>query len=124
MKRMKKITLLLICLLLWANSTEARIYIPIDQPADQKLPIAITPLVRLEGGKKLAKKISDIIQNDLETSAYFTFIAPEAFLEAPDSTAITTEEIHFPEWTALEAKALIKGSIQEKNDGIIVELRL
>ncbi|MDO8494481.1 MAG: Tol-Pal system beta propeller repeat protein TolB [Deltaproteobacteria bacterium] len=124
MKRMKKITLLLICLLFWANSTEARIYIPIDQPADQKLPIAITPLVRLGGGKKLAGKIPEIIQNDLETSSYFTFIAPDAFLEPSDSTAITTEEINFPQWTAIEAKALIKGSVQEGDEGVVVELRL
>lgn len=125
---MKKI---LFCLLLVAAGLlvarlEARIYVPIDQPSDKKLPIAITHLIELEGkgDKKLQREIAGVIQNDLENSAYFQFIPPAAFLEAKGDTAITAEAINFDLWTAIEAQALIKGGLSRRGDRVIVQLRL
>lgn len=106
-------------------SLSARIYVPIDQPADKKLPIAITPFVKLSGGTgKLAKEAEAVIQNDLEISAYFQFIPPAAFLEPLGSVAITAEAINFEHWTAVEAQALIKGSIRQEGGMATLELRL
>ena len=107
------------------KNVEARIYIPIDQPSDKKLPIAITELVGLDGGAgKLEKEIPDVNQNDLEISAYFQFIPPAAFLEPSSSTALTAETINFDQWTAIEAQAVIKGGITKKGDQITVQLKL
>ena len=111
-------------LLLVSGPLHARIYIPIDQPSDKKLPIAITQLVKLDGGGKYAKEISNIIQHDLEISSYFEFISPEAFLEPKNSEAITVETINFDQWTAIEAQALIKGSVKKEAGQLLVELRL
>lgn len=115
---------ILICLLLIGCVAEARIYIPIDQPADRQLPIAMTDLVNLGGGAKFAREIPSIIQNDLEISAYFIFISPDAFLEPRGNTELTTEAINFDLWTAIDARALIKGSISSQDDQLIVDLRL
>ena len=102
----------------------ARIYIPIDQPADKKLPIAITKLVNLDGGGKQAKLIPEIIQKDLEVSSYFQFIPEEAFLEPKGSKTLSGAEINFDLWTAIEAQALIKGSIAKGEKQLVVELKL
>ena len=111
--------------LLWSFSAEARIYVPIDQPSDKKMPIAITPLMRGEGGSKgVAKEIPEIIQNDLTLSGYFEFIPPDAFLEPAGSSAVTTETIPFDLWTAIEAQALIKGTVSESGGFLKIQLRL
>lgn len=119
--------ILLFNFLLWlviSLRIHARIYIPIDQPSDKKLPIAITQLVNLGGAGGASKEIPAIIQNDLEISSYFQFIPPEAFLESKGSKAITAEAINFDLWTAIEAQALIKGSVEKKGSQLTVELRL
>lgn len=125
---MKKILLFLLLVIghwsLVPGSLFARIYIPIDQPSDKKLPIAIVRLVNSGGAGRYAKEIPAIIQNDLEISSYFQFIPPEAFLEPKDSKAITAPEINFDLWTAIEAQALIKGSVSQKGGKLVVELRL
>lgn len=106
-------------------AANARLYVPIDQPSDKPMPIAITDLVQASGGAgKFAKEIPAVIQNDLEISAYFQFIPPSAFLESKESTAITAETIDFSKWTAVEAQALIKGSVWRDGDFVVVELRL
>lgn len=119
---MKKI--LFLFSLLSSLPLHARIYIPIDQPSDKKLPIAITKLVNTGGAGRQSKLVSEIIQKDLETSAYFQFIPEEAFLEPKNNTAITPEAINFDLWTAIEAQALIKGSVEKVGGQLIVELRL
>lgn len=121
---MKKIILSFLCCLI-SLSAFARIYIPVDQPSDKKLPIAITRLVPLDGGAgSLEKEIPNIIQKDLENSAYFQFIPSHAFLEEAGNTNIAQETINFDLWTAIEAQALIKGGISKKGDSVKVELRL
>ncbi|MDO8526460.1 MAG: Tol-Pal system beta propeller repeat protein TolB [Deltaproteobacteria bacterium] len=122
---MKKITLFFVLFFSIAGSAHARIYVPIDQPSDKKLPIAITNLVGLDGGAgKFEKDIPEVIQKDLENSAYFQFIPPGAFLEDGESRAITLETIPFDLWSAIEAQGLIKGGISRKGDKLTVELRL
>ncbi|MBI5298695.1 MAG: Tol-Pal system beta propeller repeat protein TolB [Deltaproteobacteria bacterium] len=109
-----------------STTVQARIYVPIDQPSDKKLPIAITDLIKIsgKGDKKLQREISGVIQHDLEISSYFQFIPPAAFLESKDSTAITAETINFDLWTAIEAQALIKGGVEKRGGSVTVQLKL
>ncbi len=112
-------------ILFFSLNVEARIYVPIDQPSDKKLPIAITELVPLDGGAgRYEKEIPEIIQHDLEISAYFQFISPEAFLEPKNANTLTTETIHFDLWSAIEAQGLIKGGIKKEGDRLTVQLKL
>lgn len=113
-----------IFLLFVGVSSHARIYVPIDQPADKKLPIAITDVVSLGGAGKSAEEITNVIKNDLEISAYFQIIPPGAFLEPKGSSALTAETINFDHWTAIEAQALVKGSIRKEGNSVVAELRL
>lgn len=121
---MKKILFPFLLFLFGVQALQARIYVPIDQPADKKLPIAITRLLDYGGAGKEAKIIREVLLNDLKISAYFDFIPEGAFIETVDSKAITAETIHFDQWRAIEAQALVKGSIRQNNKQITVELRL
>lgn len=117
--------LLLFLFLFGLKTAQARIYVPIDQPADKKLPIAIVEPIDLGGGSgKYAREIGAIIQNDLEISAYFQFIPPAAFLEPVGTKTLTAKEINFELWTAIEAQALIKGGVRKEGSQLIAELRL
>lgn len=121
---MKKLFLFLFLFVTFQNA-QARIYVPIDQPADKKLPLAIVEPVVLNGGAaKFAKEIYDVIKNDLEISAYFQIIPTDAYLEVKTSETLTEQTINFDLWTAIEAQALIKGSVYKSGDRILAELRL
>lgn len=102
----------------------ARIYIPVDQPSDKRFPIAITMLVPLEGGntEEMSVKIPTIIKNDLIISGYFDIIPDSAFLDR--STAITANAINFAQWTAIEAGAVVKGSVKKESGKYVVQLKL
>src|SRR3989338_1942321 len=118
--------LLLFLFVFFCFSIEARIYIPIDQPSDKKMPEAIKPLLPWEakGDPKLEKEISEIIQKDLEMTGYFEFIPPMAFLEPEGQIGLSTDTINFDHWTAIEVQALIKGSIERNGNEIGLQLKL
>lgn len=120
MKNIIKVSLLILVLLI-SSTASARIYIPIDQPADQKFPIAIC---RLDGGGSLSKKIPEIIRNDLKLSGYFAIISPNIFKDAAKKEGITLDDIRFNYWTAIEAQALVKGEIKKERGKYVATLRL
>lgn len=111
-------------LLFFSFTAEARIFIPVDQPIDKKFPIAVADLVKSDGsGVGSAKKeIADIIRNDLELSGYFFVIPKRAYLDHSD--AVTAETIDFKKWTMIDAGAVVKGSIENVEGRIVVQLKL
>lgn len=122
---MKKIILLASCFLLLTSSAWGRIYIPVDQPSDKKFPIAITELVAQEGmrgGSKLTEKIPSIIKNDLTLSGYFEILPDSVFLDHSDN--LTADTIKFSQWTAIEAGALVRGSVKKDGGRFVVQLKL
>lgn len=122
---MKKVLFLVFCLLLYASSASARIYIPVDQPSDKLFPIAIAPMVPLEGvgfSSKVLRDIPEIIKNDMRLSGYFEVISDSAFLDT--GNALTADTINFSKWTAIEAGALVKGSVRKDGGRFIVQLKL
>lgn len=116
---MKKSLLIALTLLFISSAAQARIYIPIDQPSDQKFPIAITDL---SGGT--GDDISDIIRNDLTLSGYFRIIPPDSFKDIAKKEGITPETIRFSYWTAIEAQALVKGEVTKERGKYVITVRL
>lgn len=114
--------LTLITIIFCANSALARIYIPIDQPPDQKFPIAIADLAKIDGGGRARKKIPDIIRNDLELSGYFQIIPKRTYTDRSES--ISVEEIDFKKWTAVGARAVVKGVIKRVEGRLVVQMKL
>lgn len=119
MKKYLRISLIIFSVFFSAEAF-ARIYIPIDQPADQKFPIAIC---NLEGGG-LSKDIPDIIRNDLTLSGYFNILPAGIYKNHAEHEGITADSIRFGYWTSIGAQALVKGDINSKSGKYIVTLRL
>jgi TolB protein len=118
---MKKRILMLAAMLIVAPSVaQARIYIPIDQPSDQKFPIAIADLQ----GSGAGEEISDVIRNDLTLSGYFRIIPPSSFKGVVDKEGISQESIRFDFWNSIEAQALVKGEVDSSGGKLTITLRL
>lgn len=117
---MKKILAVLILILIQAATAHARIYIPIDQPSDQKFPIAIPDL---RGGGK-GEDIADVVRNDLTLSGYFRIIPPNSYNNFSDKEGISQEEVRFDFWKALDAQALVKGEVKSESGNLVVTMRL
>lgn len=113
------LTLLIFC----AAAAHARIYIPVDQPANQLFPIAVSDLDQKGGiSRKEIFQIPEIIRNDLSISGYFKVIPAEAYLEGPEGTS--AHEIDFKKWTMVGAGILVKGTITKDGSKIIAQLKL
>ena len=89
-----------VLILFLSTTAHARIYIPIDQPSDQKFPIAIC---NLTGGGGLSKDIPDIVRRDLELSGYFNVLPVNAYQRHAEGEGITADSIRFGYWTSIEA---------------------
>jgi TolB protein len=50
-----------------------------------------------------------VISQDLEASGLFRLIDPATFLENPDDSGITSDQINWNDWSLLGAEALIRG---------------
>jgi len=112
-------TIALTAAILVPAAAGARIYVPIDQPSDQKFPIAIADLRGSDGAK-----IADIIRNDMELSGYFRVLDPDAFKAVARKEGVSIDTIKFSYWTAIEAGALVKGEIKSDGGKLNVTLRL
>ena len=119
---MKKLlqTIVVTAALLAAAAAEARIYIPIDLPSDQKFPIAIPEL----RGSGIGEEITKIIRNDMTLSGYFRVVPDAAYKAIESKEGITLESIRFDYWTAIEALALVKGEVKSESGGQVVTIRL
>lgn len=118
---MKKILVLVaLAAVLIPSTAFARIYIPIDQPSDQKFPIAIA---NLEGDSK-GEKIAEIIRNDLDLSGYFRIIPSGSFKKVAGKDGISQDTIRFSFWTAIGAQALVKGEVSKEKGKYVVTARL
>ncbi len=124
---MKRLILFIIAVAMGMGAARighARIYIPIDQPADQKFPIAIADLHREKGSRKAARVIPEIIRNDLKLSGYFLIIPPEGFKKSAEKEGIRENDIRFTFWRSINAQALVKGSVSKEGGRDVVTLKL
>lgn len=107
-----------------AANASARIYIPIDQPADQKFPIAVVELKREGGSGKAAKEIATIIRSDLNLSGYFLVIPEEGFKRHSEREGVDEGDIRFDYWKSINAQALVKGTIEREHGKDVITLKL
>ncbi len=124
---MKRIVFAFIAIMIVATvafEAQARIYIPIDQPADQKFPIAVAHLTKEKGSGKAAKEIPAIIRNDLKLSGYFLVIPPERFKKAAAHEGASESSINFAYWKSINAQALIKGTVGREHGKDVITLKL
>lgn len=87
-------------------------YIDVTSPAFRKLPVAITEFTGPSG-----KKISDIVNDDLDFSGVFSCLDSKLFLEA------SSQPFNPKNWSVLGAELVVKGTvILQKNLVVTVAL--
>jgi TolB protein len=118
----------ILCILVLAASSVAHAVtvIQLDQPVDQKFPIAVTNLVKGEGYSdfdSMSKKLPEIVRNDLELSSYFKIVPPSLYPDK-NNPDMTSDKIDFAKWRAIGANALIKGIVYKDGGRVTVQLKL
>ena len=108
----------------FAAPAKAEVVIDVNKPGGiQSLPIAISAFSVTGGDRAQATQIPEVISNDLQSSGLFKPLDPRSFVQTPDS--IATDGPRFAEWRAINAQALVTGTISASGDGRTrVEFRL
>ena len=114
---------------IFTNSVAAKVYVDIDSPTFQQIPIAICDFDnQITSATKSANfgiTVSDDVKKDLSLTGMFNILNKKSFLENnPPGNAATTENIRFSDWATIGADYLLQGSITQNNKEIIVESRL
>ena len=124
--RLAKFAVLFFLIFVFTGTSSGKIYLDIEQ-ARALFPIAIVKFKNLDGKKdifNISRKVAEIISRDLEFTGLFKILDPESFLENPEASGITANEINFPNWAAIGAQGLVKGGFSQKGKQIIIEARL
>jgi TolB protein len=110
---------------------EAKVYIDIDAPSGQRLPIAIqefsiqdTKETNINTAVFARSEVIETLKGDLVFSGLFSIIAKEAHIENPEESGISRIETDFSSWRVIGADALIKGKIKVVGESLSVEMRL
>ena len=127
----KKITILIIILILYATKLHALIEVDITRGNLDPLPIAVSPLSADKNTNdklkkelninKIGNKISEVVENNLKNSGLFNPLNKDAFLQKPD---IAHLKPRFEDWSLIKAQALITGKVTLSEDKLRVEFRL
>lgn len=101
----------------------AELKVVVGQGNAAPVPIAITDFVPKDGSDgQFATDIPKVITSDLESSGLFKAINPQSFIQ--DAASMQTQ-IRFNEWKAINAEALVNGTVTKLPDGRTrVEFRL
>ncbi len=99
------ITLILLFIPTWSFSL---VYIDIEAPGQERLPIAIA---RFVGDPALDSKVREVLKKDLNYTGFFEILKEETFLEEKPSL-----NIDFKQWQLIGAHLLVKGQIETKGE--------
>jgi len=116
-------------LLIFSNSATAKVYVDIDSPTFQQIPIAICDFnnqtTNATKSANFGITVSDDVKKDLTLTGIFNILNKKSFLEEKYSSPDTaTEKISFSDWATIGADYLLQGNITQNDKGIIVESRL
>ncbi len=102
----------------------AQLRVDVNRGKIEPVPIAISPFyAERPEFAQFAKDIPDIVTNNLRGSGLFRPVSPGAFIQ--DAASIQKEGPRFAEWKAINAQALVSGSVTQSPDGRTrVEFRL
>jgi TolB protein len=96
-------------------------------PPKAVYPIAIVDFKILDNKhdvNNVSKQMTSIISNDLEFTGHFKILDPASFLENPQRSGITEQDIDFQSWSVIGAQSLVKGGFSQNGDQITIEARL
>lgn len=111
-------------LLLSVSSAKAQLTVDITSGKLEALPIAISKFhPQRPEFASLSRDIPAIIAKNLQNSGLFAPLNPNSFIQSPES--IEVDQPRFGEWRAINAQALVSGTVTQTQDGRTrVEFRL
>lgn len=106
-----------------SGAAHAELRVDVTKGTMDPIPVAITQFVPKDGSNnEFASDIPKVISSDLESTGLFKLINPQSFIQ--DSASLQTQ-IRFNEWKAINAQALVNGTVTKLPDGRTrVEFRL
>ncbi len=132
----KLVTFLIIVLLsttALGQNEDSKIYIDVGQAQVKKSLLALTPLVYIGSQSadsshiRAGQDLYQVIYNDLNTSGFFTFIKPEAYLEDPAKVGLrpapqTVGGFDFNNWKTIGAEFLTRAAYNIIGSDISLEI--
>jgi TolB protein len=106
-------------------NAQAQIQAPaVTAGSAQSIPIAVSKFsAQTPDEAKLAKDLPAIVAQNLQSSGLFEPLSPSSFIQTPES--IELDQPRFGEWRAINAQALVSGTVTKTDDGRTrVEFRL
>ena len=118
--------LVLVGVSLWASPLRAqRVYIDINQPSFEQMPVAIPEFKRQnEQQPRYAGELSGMLGNALDSSGIFRILDPRGFLGDPQGIGVELNTIRFDDWRRLGADFLVRGQYRVEGDQLALEMRL
>jgi len=106
-----------------SSMAHAELRVDVNKGTMDPIPVAITQFVPKDGSNdQFATDIPKVISSDLESTGLFKLINPQSFIQ--DAASMQTQ-IRFNEWKAINAQALVNGTVTKLPDGRTrVEFRL
>ncbi len=113
-------------LLIFSNRAMAKVYVDIDSPTFQQIPIAICDFKNKEASPAkitdFGITVSEGVKKDLSLTGIFNILNKKSFLEEKDSaTTVMAEKIRFSDWTAIGADYLLRGNTTQNDKEIIAD---
>ncbi|SEM47052.1 TolB protein [Syntrophus gentianae] len=108
-------------------SAWAKVYIDIDSPAFQKIPIAVAdfaPLSGNSGQEELSSWFPGALNKSLDLTGYFTLLEKSRDSLNTKSSGSTAGGIDFTSWSKLGAEYLIAGGFAHQGGQLVAEFRL
>ncbi len=121
---MKNIIFAMALLVFASLPAKAQLEVDITSGKLEALPIAVSKFYPENAGfSNYARDIPAIVAQNLQSSGLFNPLNPQSFIQSPDS--IEADDPRFGEWRAINAQALVSGSVTKAEDGRTrVEFRL
>ena len=116
-------SLLFLAISVVSSMAHAELRVDVNKGTMDPIPVAITQFVSKDGSNdQFASDIPKVISSDLESTGLFKLINPQSFIQ--DAASMQTQ-IRFNEWKAVNAQALVNGTVTKLPDGRTrVEFRL
>jgi TolB protein len=123
MTRFFALALAAFCLAVFPVSAKAELRIDVTRGVTEPIPIAVANFVSSDmSGSQFATSVPQVIASDLASTGLFKLIDPRAFIQ---DAASMQQQIRFAEWKAINAQALVNGTVSRTPDGRTrVEFRL
>ncbi len=121
---MKYLITALVLIMMHITPAKAQLEVDITSGKLEALPIAVSKFYPENAGyANYARDIPAIIAKNLQNSGLFNPLNPQSFIQSPES--IQADDPRFGEWRAINAQALVAGSVTKAEDGRTrVEFRL